>query len=110
YLDVNTEADLQKYKGKLKGKIVLFDKPVDTTPTFTPDGLRFTDSELLEMANAGPVAGGSGGFRMPGGGSNLPFAKWDFLQKEGALAVLEPSSLARQQDGTILVSAATIPY
>jgi len=110
YLDVNTEADLEKYKGKLKGKIVLFDKPVDTTPTFTPDGTRFTDSELLEMANAGPVAGGQGGFRMPGGGSNLPFAKWDLLQKEGALAVLEPSPLTRQQDGTILVSAATIPY
>jgi carboxypeptidase Q len=109
YLDVNKEADLEKYKGKLKGKIVLFDKPVETTATFTPDGTRFTDSELLEMANAGPVAGTQGGFR-PGGGSNLPFAKWDFLQKEGALAVLEPSPLTRQQDGTILVSAATIPY
>ncbi|HMR58818.1 MAG TPA: peptidase M28, partial [Cyclobacteriaceae bacterium] len=87
YLDVTKEADLEKYKGKLKGKIVLFDKPVETTATFTADGTRFTDSELLEMANAGPVAGGQGGFRMPTGGSNLPFAKWEFLQKEGALAV-----------------------
>lgn len=110
YLDVNKEADLEKYKGKLKGKIVLFDKPVEVKPTFIPDGTRFDDSQLLQMANAGPEAGGPGGFRMPMGGSNLPFAKWEFLQKEGALAVLEPSPTTREQDGTMLVSAATIPY
>ncbi len=37
YLDVKTEADLEKYKGKLKGKIVLFNFPIMPKPHFDPD-------------------------------------------------------------------------
>lgn len=112
YLDVKTEADLAKYKGKLKDKIVLFSAPVAVKPGFTADARRFNDSTLLAMSNAGaPAEGGQGGF---GGGNReaqqLTFAKWDFCMKEGALAVFEPSPAARLEDGTILVGAATIPY
>lgn len=112
YLDVKSEADLAKYKGKLKDKIVLFSAPVAVKPGFTADARRFNDSTLLAMSNAGaPAEGGQGGF---GGGNReaqqLTFAKWDFCMKEGALAVFEPSPAARLEDGTILVGAATIPY
>lgn len=112
YLDVKTEADLSKYKGKLKDKIILFSAPVAVKPGFTADAKRFNDSTLLVMANAGaPQEGGQGNF---GGGNQeaqkLTFAKWDFCMKEGALAVLEPSPSARLEDGTLLVGAATIPY
>ena len=112
YLDVTTEADLSKYKGKLKDKIILFSAPVAVKPGFTADARRFNDSTLLQMANAGmPVEGDQGGF---GGGNRdaqqLAFAKWEFCMKEGALAVLEPSPSIRLEDGTLLVGAATIPY
>jgi len=52
YLDVKREEDLEKYKGKLKGKIVLFDFPIMPKPAFKPDATRLTDSTLLKMANA----------------------------------------------------------
>jgi len=112
YLDVKTEADLAKFKGKLKDKIILFGAPVAVKPGFTADARRFNDSTLLAMSNAGaPSEGGQGGF---GGGNReaqqLAYAKWDFCMKEGALAVFEPSPSARLEDGTLLVGAATIPY
>src|SRR6187402_2742785 len=53
YLNVKTEADLEKYKGKLKGKIVLFSFPIMPKPHFEPDATRVADSTLLKMANAG---------------------------------------------------------
>lgn len=112
YLDVKTEADLAKFKGKLKDKIVLFGAPVAVKPGFTADARRFNDSTLLAMSNAGtPAEGGQGGFGGPNReAQQLTFAKWDFCMKEGAIAVFEPSPSARLEDGTILVGAATIPY
>jgi len=112
YLDVKTEADLAKYKGKLKDKIVLFSAPVAVKPGFAADAKRFNDSTLLSMANAGVQS--EGGQRNFFGGSleaqKLAYAKWNFCMKEGALAVLEPSPGSRLEDGTLLVGAATIPY
>jgi carboxypeptidase Q len=112
FLDVKTEDDLAKYKGKLKDKIILFTPTVAVKPGFTADAYRFHDTTLLKMANAGPIEpGGRGGF---GGGNRdaqkLTFAKWDFCMKEGAIAVLEASSSSRLEDGTLVVSAATVPY
>lgn len=112
YLDVKTEADLAKYKGKLKDKIILFSGPVSVKPGFTADATRIADSTLLRMSNAGmPMPGGQGNF---GGGNReaqkLAFLKWDFCMKEGALAVFEGSPSSRLEDGTILVGSATVPY
>lgn len=115
YLDAKTEADLEKYKGKLKGKIVLFSAPVNVRPGFKSDASRLNDSTLLKMANATPEP--EGGERRGGGQNNnfqqqqkFNFAKWDLCDKEGAVAVLEASPSARLEDGTIMVSAATVPY
>ncbi|HYK76603.1 MAG TPA: M20/M25/M40 family metallo-hydrolase [Daejeonella sp.] len=48
---VDTITDLDKYKGKLKGKVVMFDSPTTTVrTTFKPDGNRYTEKELAEMA------------------------------------------------------------
>ncbi|MCX6133083.1 MAG: M20/M25/M40 family metallo-hydrolase [Ignavibacteriales bacterium] len=59
FLNVKNEAELESYKGKLKGKIVLI-SPVREVPAhFEAEGHRLTDAELLKMANAGlPEAGG----------------------------------------------------
>ncbi|NOT73601.1 MAG: M20/M25/M40 family metallo-hydrolase [Cyclobacteriaceae bacterium] len=114
YLDVKTEADLAKYTGKLKGKIVLFGAPVPVKPGFKPDATRFNDSTLLVLSNAG-VTEPFGGNRFQMNAAmiqqqKLTYMKWDLCMKEGAIAVLEPSPAARLEDGTVLVGAATVPY
>ncbi len=113
YLDVKTEADLLKYKGKLKDKIILFSATVVVKPGFVADAKRLNDSTLLSMSNAGVQPEGGGQRNFFGGNletQKLTYAKWDFCLKEGALAVLEPSPASRLEDGTMLVGAATIPY
>jgi hypothetical protein len=111
YLDIKTEEDLGKYKGKLKGKIVLFSLPTPVKPGFEPDAKRYEDSELLEMANSGPQeATRRGRFRASTDPQRLSFMKWDLCAKEGVLAVLEASPSSRLEDGTLTASAATVPY
>ncbi len=111
YLDIRKEEDLAKYRGKLKGKIVLFSLPTPVEPGFEPDARRLEDNDLLEMANSGPSEAFRGrrfrGTREP---QRLAYMKWELCQKEGAVAVIEASSPARLEDGTVAVSAATIPY
>src|ERR1700733_9079170 len=51
-MDAKTVADLDKYKGKLKGKIVLFSPARHIDPLFDPPAHRQTDEELLRLANA----------------------------------------------------------
>jgi len=110
YIDANDEAALAAYKGKLKGKIVLFSAPVGVHPGFKPDATRFNDSTLLVMANAGyePPFDVRRYMAMMGN-QKLAYAKWQLCEAEGALAVLEPSPASRLEDGTIMVAAATIP-
>jgi len=118
YLDAKDEKDLEKYKGKLKGKIVLFSTPVAVKPGFKPDATRYSDSSLLKLSNATiETAEGRGPGGGRGGNNNnfmqqqkFTFAKWDLCDKEGAIAVLEASPTSRLEDGTILVSAAGVPY
>ncbi len=111
YLDVKKEEDLSKYKGKLKGKIVLFSLPTPVKPGFVPDASRLNDSSLLVLANSGPQEAFTGrrfqGAQEP---QRLAWMKWDLITKEGAVAVLEASPGSRLEDGTITASAATVPY
>jgi carboxypeptidase Q len=51
FLDVKTVADLDKYKGKLKGRIVLFSPVRRVDPLFDPPAQRQTDEELLRLSN-----------------------------------------------------------
>ncbi len=56
-LDVKkTEEELERYfqenKGKLRGKIVLLEKPRDVTPVTRPPASRFTDPDLAQEAEA----------------------------------------------------------
>src|SRR5262245_33492217 len=64
YLDAKTAEDLEKYKGKLKGAIVLVSPPRDVQAHFKPEGTRMTDENLLAMANAGPLPSGGGNRQM----------------------------------------------
>jgi carboxypeptidase Q len=111
FLDVKKEEDLQKYKGQLKGKIVLFSLPTPVKPGFKADASRLSDSSLLVMANSAATEAFTGRrFMGASEPQRLAFQKWDFCMKEGAVAVIEASPASRLEDGTITVSAANVPY
>src|SRR5262249_22681705 len=61
YLDAKAEADLARYKGKLKGAIVLTTPARNLAARFEPLASRLSDHDLLELADAAePVRRGSG--------------------------------------------------
>ncbi len=51
YLDAVTEAELQKYKGQLRGKVVMLNEPTDSEEPHQPISKRYTPTELGEMKN-----------------------------------------------------------
>lgn len=110
YLDVNEEADFEKYKGKLKGAVVLLSSPRAIEAHWEAFAKRNSDSELLEMANAGPQPSQAFSGRNMGRfaqAMRLAAMKLQFIQKEGALASFE---IARVGDGgTVFVQGATLP-
>jgi len=107
FLDVKTTSDLAKFRGKLKGKIILLtpDRPV--APNFTAQAERTTDEELLKLANAKPQEPRR--FQMSPeqrASAELNYQKWKMLESEGAAVVLEPGG---GDAGTVYVTAASIP-
>jgi len=109
FLDAKTAADLGKYEGKLKGRIVLFSPARQVDPLFEPPAQRRTDEELLGLANA-PAPGEAGPFQFTleqRAVEELNYAKWQMIQKEGAAVVLQPSY---RDAGTVYVTSTTVPY
>ncbi len=66
YFDAKTEADFAKYKGKLKGAIVLVSPIREVAAHYEPLGTRKTDSELLALADAPEPIMARGGRRAAG--------------------------------------------
>src|SRR5580658_2585564 len=109
FLDVKTAADLDKYKGKLKRKIVLFSPARHVDPLFEPPAHRQTDEELLSLANAEPP-GEPRPFQFTPeqrATADLNYRKWRLIQSEGAAVVLQPGF---RDGGTVYVTSATVPY
>jgi hypothetical protein len=94
-VDVKSKDDFEKYRGKLRGMIVMNGKPATTRGGFAPDATRVTDAELSSRAQA----------INPG----EPKSYWDeereweqilsrqreiirFFRDEGAAVLLEPSA------------------
>jgi len=117
YLDAKTEADLEKYRGKLKGAIVLTQPTRELKARFDPLGTRRDEKNLLALADApapggGPNrgAGGGGGFRLtPEQRAALQFnvRKLMFAQEEGAAVLVDGSRAG--DGGTIFVQQAAVP-
>jgi carboxypeptidase Q len=108
-MDAKTVAELDKYKGKLKGKIVLFSPARHTDPLFDPPAHRQTDEELLRLANAQP-SGEHRPFQFTPeqrSAEELNYRKWQLIQDEGAAGVMQPSY---RDAGTVYVTSATVPY
>jgi hypothetical protein len=125
YLDVASESDLDKYRGKLHRAIVLFSPLRPVKAQFDPPARRQSDEALLALANAELAAqrnfrppspdgaGDAGPAGKPGGGSReqrsamqLEARKWQLIYDEGAAVVVEPG---RGDGGTVFVGAATLP-
>jgi hypothetical protein len=71
HLEGRTEADLEKYKGKLKGAIVLTSPVREVSARFEPLATRIGESNLLRLANAGEPAAFRPG-SSPGGTNATP--------------------------------------
>lgn len=107
-LDVKTPSDLENYRGKLRGKMVLFAPPRHIDPLFEPPAQRQTDEELLRLANlpateARPFQFSPEQREM----EQLNYRKWEFIRSENAAVVLQPSF---RDAGTLYVTSATVPY
>lgn len=128
FMDAKTEADLDKYKGQLKGKIVLISQPVEVKAMFDAPGRRHDEKSLLALANAAPPGQGGGfgggagvfGGRGPNGQpltaqerqqqqfqqAVFTAKRWNMLLDEGAAVVVDVSP--RGSGGTIFVQSATV--
>jgi len=110
YFDAKTEADLEKFKGKLNGKIVLTSSTREVAAHFDAQGTRLNEKELLALADAPEprTGGGRGNFNNPTARAAAQFAgaKLRFFQAEGAALLIDPS---RGDGGTIFVQSAQVP-
>lgn len=120
YFDAKNDAELEKFKGKLKGAIVLMSPPQPVRAHFEPEGRRHTDERLAAMANATPPGTGGGG---PGGPPPFGRRRFEMTEEqraalmmsgkklqmchdEGAAVLLEPS---RGDGGVLFVQSARLP-
>ncbi|WP_254245096.1 M20/M25/M40 family metallo-hydrolase [Hymenobacter sp. BRD67] len=112
YVNVKAEADLEKYKGQLRDKIVLLPVATPPQPNFEPDAKRLTADELQKMADA-PAGGAPTAANRPAEANpearraamlaarELRQKLGDMLLAEGAAAVLSPG---RGSDGTVFTT------
>lgn len=113
YLDAKTEEELQKYKGQLRGKIVLTAAAREVKAHFEAEGRRHDEKQLLDLANAPDPAtqqrGRRGQFQpTPEQRAAARFGpvRLKFLHDEGAALLVDPG---RGDGGTVFVSSASVP-
>jgi len=114
-LEYKTEADLNKYRGTLRGAIVFVSNARKVKADFGGMAHRYTDAELLAMANApDPSTLGRGGGRrftqerinMFIKSSALRVKALNMLVEEGAAVMVDNSS--KGSGGTVFVSGASV--
>lgn len=104
YLQADDEEDLAAYKGKLKGKFVLFDTLRTVEELYEAQALRHDAESLLDLANAPePTPRPRRNFRNLGGFS-FNQKLWQFITEEKPIAVLDRSY--KGDLGTVFVSGA----
>jgi carboxypeptidase Q len=103
---IDNQADMDKLKGKLRGKYVMTAAPLAIAARFEPQGHRYTEDELEQISNqpVGGRGGGRGGARGGGAGTLTAVQRLKFYMDEGAVATVEPG---RGDDGTVFVQSGT---
>lgn len=107
-----TDAELEAFKGKLKGKIVLVGAMRELKAEFTPQGTRRDDANLLTLANAPdpatprPAGPGGGPGQQGNFAAQFQFAnkRFRFMHEEGAAILIDTSF--RGDGGTVFVQGA----
>lgn len=100
---IENPSDLEKYKGKLKGKIVLTVPVQDLALPVTPLAARYTPEQLAELATElipvpGPGRGAPAGMTPEERAAFLERQR-NFFRDEGALLTIQAT--ARGQSGTL---------
>ena len=110
YFDAKDEAGLERFRGKLKGAIVLTSPPPEIKPHFEPLGVRRDEKDLLRLADApDPRSIQRRPFQVnPQQRAEAMFQakKQQFFVDEGAALLVDPSR--RGDGGTIFVQSATV--
>ncbi|HKP72312.1 MAG TPA: M20/M25/M40 family metallo-hydrolase [Pyrinomonadaceae bacterium] len=110
YVDATDEAGLQKYKGKLKGAIVLTGALREIKAHFEPEGTRLTEKDLLALADApDPAQRAARRFQLTPeqiAAARFALRKTQFFMEEGAALLADPG---RGDGGTIFVQQAAVP-
>ncbi len=100
YAPMSDEADFEKWKGKLKGKIVLALPTREVTAQFAPQATRLNDDDLGKLSKYEPTAESRRRYNRDA--YAFVSKRLAFLAREGVLAVFEPG---RGDGGTIFVQA-----
>jgi len=114
-VNAKDSAELEQYRGKLSGKVILLYRTDTLKQSFQADARRYTDDDLLKMANAGPQQPRQqqqtpdtaqqrrmrDQFQRNQGPAQMANRVKDMALKNGAVAVLSFSP--RGQDGTLFV-------
>jgi len=101
-----TPEEAEKFKGKLKGKFVLVERPRDPPLRLEPDAKRYSDADLAALALA-PDPDSERRAGQPRSPLDVRQARnklSEFLNNEGVLAVISPGG--RGADGTIFTAPA----
>lgn len=115
YLNAKTAADLEKYRGKIKGAIVFVSNPRKLKADFKGIARRLTEKQLLAMANASSPSAPRRGRRGRLVGDQLQnfiksralnAKKLNFLLEEGAAVMVNNSR--KGDGGTVFVSGASV--
>jgi carboxypeptidase Q len=114
YVDAKDDNDLQKFKGNLRGKIVLTSSVREVKAHFDALGKRLGEKELLGLADApepGPPGAGNSFMNSPQFAAFIKsqifnVKKLQFFSDEGAALLIDAS---QGDGGTIFVSGASVP-
>jgi hypothetical protein len=107
---IETEEDIARFKGTLKGKVVLTQALREVPALWAPQATRYSDSQLEGLRSETDATargrGGRGRFGGPGGRGGASFAqrRTQFFKEEGVLATI---AAGRGDGGNVFVGGAS---
>ena len=109
-LEANSDAELERYRGRLRGRVVLSAPIAEIDLGMEALAHRHDAASLLELANRGaPAANAPSRNYPPDALERYRFAqrRLQFILNEGAAVILEPSNTT--DDGALRVMSASVP-